>query len=104
MNINIVSHIHQKNYMTRKEAAIELGVSPGTIDARLREIEALKGSRYPETAVIKSGGVKIVNYLVLIDYLMYADRLKEKNLAKRVPAYDPVKIAEGLGWYTEKIG
>ncbi len=103
MNINIISHIHSKNYMTRQEAAKEFGVSVRTIDDRVKGIEEeVKLKRYPAHSVIKNGGIKIINYLVLVDYLMYMDRLNEKNLRKHVPPFEPQEVAKGLGWYVEK--
>ena len=105
MNVNIVKIMHARNLITRNEAAEQYGCTTRTIDNKLKEIEKeIEAGRYPkEFTITKVGGIKVVNYLVLVDYMNYADRLKEKNLRKHVPPYDPVEVAKSLGWYIENV-
>ena len=44
----------------------------------------------------------LVNFLAWTDFLKYRQMLKEKNMRKHVPNYDPVKIAKAIGWYGEE--
>lgn len=100
MTITGIEYIHATPYITRANLAQELQISIGTVDKRIREIrQEIANKRYSEFAVIKDGGLMLVNYLVLIDYMHYRERLLDRNLRKNVPQYDPAKIARELGWY-----
>lgn len=103
MILTKVCTIHGRVMMTRADAAKELNVSPQTIDNRCREIkEEIKAGRYPEMSIIEDGGIKLINFLVLIDYMHNRKRLKEKNLRKHVPPFDAKETAKGLGYYAEQ--
>lgn len=71
-----------------------------SVDNRIKELVGeIKSGRYNELAVIKDGGFVFVNYLALIDYLSNRQRLRNKNLRKTVPPYEPKKVAQEIGWY-----
>lgn len=49
--------------------------------------------RYKNAWVELNGGRrKLINVLVLEDYMFYRDRLEDKNLSKTVPPYDPREV------------
>lgn len=85
-------------YVTKKQLAEELEISPNTVKARIQEIEEeIQKGRYEEYAVMRDGQLLAVNYMVWIDYITYRQRLREKNLRKFVPPFDPEKIAPYAG-------
>ena len=93
--------IRRVPYVTKKQLCKELELSGNTVKDRINEIEdEIKKGRYDEYAVIRDGQLLAVNYYVWIDYLTYRQRLREKNLRKFVPAFDPGKVA-GYGGIEE---
>lgn len=101
MVVTGIQYVHASPFVTRATVANELSISLGTVDNRIKEIKnEIKNGRYGDFAIINSGGLVLINYFVLIDYLFYRQRLREKNLRKNVPDYDPKKIANEIGWYT----
>mgnify|MGYP000786452920 CR=1 FL=1 len=85
-------------YVTKKQLAEELEISPNTVKTRIQEIEEeIQKGRYEEYAVMRDGQLLAVNYMVWIDYITYRQRLREKNLRKFVPPFDPKKIASYAG-------
>jgi DNA-binding Lrp family transcriptional regulator len=87
-------------YMTKEQLSKNLGVSKGTIQNRIAEIEkeVAKG-RYGKHSIIRDGGIVLINYLVMIDYLNYRKMLKEKNARKTVPPFNAKEVCEEIGWY-----
>lgn len=45
--------------ISRKEIAEEYGLSVRTVDRRLREMERLAGTRYPDRAVVRTPSIRI---------------------------------------------
>lgn len=69
---------------------------------RIKELrEEVEKGRYDEFAFIKDGGFLLINFLAFTDYIKHRNRLREKNLRNEVPAYNPKKIAQAIGWYEE---
>lgn len=100
MVVTELRYLHGSPFISRKRLAEELHISMGTVDNILREMKAEEGKRYKkDTVSIKSGSLLRINYLSFIDYFTYRDRLKDKNLRKGVPEYDPHIWAEQMGWY-----
>lgn len=100
MTITEINYIHCSPYVTRANLVKEMQVSIGTVDKRIHEIkEEIIRKRYSEFALIKDGGIMMVNYLVLIDYMHYRERLRDRNLRKTVPPYNPELVAREVGWY-----
>lgn len=85
-------------FATRKALADEYGISERTVDNRMKEIEAER-ERYGKYAVLKEGYMKVVNYLVWVDYMKNRQALREKNLRKHVDAFDPEEVARAIGLY-----
>ena len=67
-------------FISRANLSKQLGVCPITIDNRTREIKKeVENGRYPDNSVIEDGGLKLLNYLVFMDYLNNRQRLLEPN-------------------------
>jgi DNA-binding Lrp family transcriptional regulator len=87
-------------YKSKVVLAKELGISPGTVNNRAKEIkEEVLSGRYPDCSVIEDGGLKLINYLVFIDYLNNRQKLREPNLRKYVQPFDAYEIAKSIGYY-----
>lgn len=98
MNVTNFAKVQRIPYITKKQIAEELEISPNTVKSRIQEIEEeIKNGRYDEYAVIRDGQLLAVNYFVWIDFLTYRQRLQEKNLRKFVPPFDPKKVAPYAG-------
>ena len=70
-------------------------MSPNTTRKYLSELEALpryKGARLELTLEQRR-----YNVLVFADYCHYRARLRDRNMSKFVPPYDPVETAKTLG-------
>ena len=95
INKLIISH---NIFATRKALADEYGISERTVDNRMKEIEE-ETERYGKYAVLKEGYMKVVNYLVWVDFMANRRLLREKNLRKHVDPYDPIEVAKSIGLY-----
>ena len=83
--------------MTTAELAESFGISRQTVASRVKEIEEeVKAKRYGPHSVIHDVGYVAVNPLVFADYMTYRSRLRNKNLRKGVPEYDPFLTAQEL--------
>lgn len=102
MEITDVQYIHGSPYRTIARLAKEEGISIGTVRNIVNEIRAeIKKGRYDEFAVSDGGGIIRINYLVFNDYWKYRKHLKDKNLRKNVPPYNPAEQARVIGWYAD---
>lgn len=100
MNINYMESTKGVPYKSKIVIAKELGISPGTVNNRCKEIkEEVLAGRYPEWSIIEDGGLKLINYLVFIDYLSNRQKLLNENLRKYVEPFEPHKIAQSIGYY-----
>ena len=98
MKVASIMRTQRVPYVTKKQLCAELEVSPNTVKDRIHEIEEeIKKGRYEEYAVMRDGQFLAVNYYVWVDYMTYRQRLKEKNLRKFVPPFNPGKIAPYAG-------
>lgn len=101
MTVSILKSTCGKPYLTKNELSKLTGMSLGAVNVRVDELKQ-ETQRYGEYAYIKDGGFVLVNFLAWTDFLKYRQMLKEKNMRKHVPNYDPVKIAKAIGWYGEE--
>lgn len=62
-------------YLSRSQLAEWLNRTLVTVDTIIKEIEQNQG-RYGNYAVIKAGGITLVNQYVLIDFMRYRKALK----------------------------
>lgn len=100
MNITYMESIKGTPYKSKVVLAKELGISPGTVNNRAKEIkEEVLNGRYPDCSIIEDGGLKLINYLVFIDYLNNRQKLLQPNLRKLVEPFDAYKIAKSIGYY-----
>ena len=100
MNITYMESTKGIPYKSKVVLAKELGISPGTVNNRAKEIkEEVLNGRYPDCSIIEDGGLKLINYLVFIDYLNNRQKLREPNLRKYVQPFDAYEIAKSIGYY-----
>jgi len=99
MKITAIETMHSKPVLvTRHQIAEEFDMSLRTVDNRCKELVTYK-DRYGDFSLIKHGSLVLINKLVFVDFLAYRDRLRDKNLKKNVPAYNPEEVAKQLGYY-----
>ena len=100
MEITNLESIRGIPYKTKLDLAKAIGVSPGTVNNRAKEIkeEILKG-RYPNCSIIEDGGLKLINCLVFIDYINNRQMLLQPNCRKQVEPSDAREIARSIGLY-----
>lgn len=101
MTITNLRQISAAPYKTKQQIAKEYDLSPSTVQNRMKEIEQ-EEARYGKRAIIRDGGIVLVNYLVFLDYLANRARLKDKNARKYVSPYQPAELARELGWYADE--
>ncbi|MCB7304575.1 hypothetical protein NE683_12155 [Bariatricus massiliensis] len=87
-------------YVSKSWIQKNMDMGARSVDTRFKEIKE-ETKRYGEYAYIKDGGFFLVNFLVWVDYLTYRTRLKDKNLRKHVPDFDPEEVARAIGMYGE---
>lgn len=98
--MTFITQIRGNPIANLKTLVAEEGKSLQTIRKLLKEIE--ENPRYPKHSVKRrNGNLQGVDYLVWYDYMTYSDLLKEKNIRKDMPAFDPIETAKRLGWYAE---
>lgn len=98
MEITAIKYISASPYMTKVQIQKSLNVSARTVSNRLAEIdEFVQKGRYGAYTILDGCGVTYINYLALIDFLKYRKDLKA---GRRVPAYDPKRIASQIAWGT----
>ena len=86
----------QSSYLTISKISELYGIPRRTVYDYLSEIE--KCDRYRSAWVTLDGGrAKLVNLLVLEDFLRYRQSLKHKNLARQLPPYDPKVVKRQRG-------
>ena len=98
MEITAIKYISASPYVTKAQIQKALNVSARTVSNRLVEIdEFVQKGRYGAYTILDGCGVTYINYLALIDFLKYRKDLKA---GRRVPAYDPKRIASQIAWGT----
>lgn len=103
MKITRLFNMSGSTYKSKAQIMNELDMGKRSVDERIAEImDEIRSGRYSDYAVIRDGGFTWVNWLVWIDYETYRKRLKEKNLRKNVPPFNPYKLAYELGMYQDK--
>lgn len=98
MEITAIKYISASPYVTKAQIQKALNVSARTVSNRLAEIdEFVQKGRYGAYTILDGCGVTYINYLAFIDFLKYRKDLKA---GRRVPAYDPKRIASQIAWGT----
>lgn len=100
MKITAIETMHSKPVLVSKDVLAEnYHMCVRTVELRIKEIISENKDRYGDFAIIKHGSLVLVNVLAFTDYLTYRDRLRDKNLKKNVPPYNPEEVAKQLGYY-----
>lgn len=98
----IIVLVKNKTYLTVKDTADVYGQCIATVYTNVKEMQAL--DRYKSVRIaINEDGTRLVNTLAYEDYLYVKKRLKHKNLAKRLPPYDPAVVREQHGEYKKVV-
>ncbi len=97
MNKYTITHEYRSNtYMKISDLAETYHTSSQNAYLILKEIEA--SPRYKgHWITINDFGVRMVNSLVFEDFLHYRTELKNPNLARHLPPYDPAKVRAERG-------
>lgn len=85
-----------KQYMSVKDISAWYGMSRPSVYAILKEMETSK--RYGKITMNDCGD-KLVDTLMLEDFLLHRSELKHPNIARRLPPYDPAEIRKRRGEY-----
>ena len=81
----------QTAYLPVSKIAEHYSLPKSTVYDLVAKVE--KCDRYKRAWVeLNSGRRKLINVLVLEDYMYYKDRLEDKNMSKTVPPYDPREV------------
>ena len=89
-------------YMTVKETGKAYSRSPSSVYLDLKEIDSLDRYRgaWP---TLNDAGDKLVNTLVYEDFLHYRSKLKDKNIARRLPPYSAEEVRRQRGEYKQAV-
>ena len=83
--------MNTNTYLPISKISQQYGIPRSTVYDYLSEIESC--DRYRSAWVTLDGGrAKLVNLLVLEDFLRHRQFLKNKNLARQLPPYDPREV------------
>ncbi|MBQ8306979.1 MAG: hypothetical protein IJX90_12270 [Blautia sp.] len=82
-------------YRQQKEIAEEFSLTSKTVQSRLKELRELR-DRYGELAVIDQTNLVLVYRPAFADYMRNREKLRDKNMSRQVPPYDPKKIIREL--------
>lgn len=87
-------------YLRKKDLQKELGLCRSTVDKLVRGVQdGISSKRYDRYAIAGS----YVNFYAVIDYLKYGEMLRDSNMRKYVPRYNPELIAESCGYVTKIV-
>ena len=88
--------------MTVKETGKAYGRSPAAVYLDLKEIEA--SDRYKGAwTTLNDAGYTLVNTLVYEEFLHYRSKLKDKNIARRLPPYSAEEVRRQRGEYKQAV-
>ena len=82
-------------YRQQNEIAEEFSLTSKTVQSRLKELRSMR-DRYGDHAVIDQTNLVLVYRPAFVDFMRNREKLRDKNMAKYVPAYDPKKIIREL--------
>lgn len=104
MGVTITKIHHRANeWVSVEEAAEIMHCNKRTVFNCIKEMEVHEGSRYPRGITSMIGTEKIIDRLVLQDFIRNRKILKNKTLVKRLEPYDPKLQARLLGYYDQPI-
>ena len=95
---SVVVHVRGHTYLPVSGIAEVYRQSKSTVLRILREIQ--ESERYEGyRVIINDDGDRLVTVLVYEDYLYYRTQLKNRNLARRLPPFDPAEVRRNWGEY-----
>ena len=92
----IVMVVASRQYMSIREMSTYYGMKRPTIYNIIKEMESCGRYRYDQIS-INDYGDKLVDTLAFEDYLLNRTSLKNRNLARRLPPYDPTEVRKRRG-------
>ena len=96
----VVEVIRGTPYRRPTDLADELQMSRKTVLERRKELQQ-ETERYGVTAVIDDEKTVLINLYAFLDFMKYRTQLKDKNMRKYVPPYDPKKWADACAYGTK---
>ncbi len=96
--VNFLKVIYGQPVTNIRGLTEQFKISDRTARTMVKEMEQHR-DRYGDLAVISNDGLKRVNVLAFTDYFAHRKELREPNLAKQLPDYDPTETARQLGFY-----
>lgn len=98
MKDEIIVYVKGRVYISLKDAAEIYNRSIPTLRLYIKEME--RSGRYDRKFITLDGESKLlINSLALEDFLSVKTELKNKNLSRRLPPYDPAAIRKQRGEY-----
>ena len=94
--MRIIQDYAKPAYLSVAECAKVYGYSKQTIYSLVKEMRDCKRYKGVWTELNPQGD-RLVNTLCLEDFLRYRSQLKEPNLAKSLPPYDPKEVRRPRG-------
>ena len=95
---SVVIHVQNHTYLSVAGIAESYRQSKTTVGRILKEIQ--ESGRYKDyRVIINDDGDRLVNVLIYEDYLYYRTQLKNRNLARRLPPFDPAEVRRNWGEY-----
>ena len=98
MNQSYMVMIRGHTYLPISGVAEEYGFSKSSVYRILSEIKSC--DRYGDAWVtLNDCGDQLINTLIFEDFLRHRTELKNRNLARRLPPYDPAEVRRQRGEY-----
>ena len=97
-----IMSVRSSPYMLVKEIGKAYGRSYAAVYRELKEIE--NSDRYKGAwATLNDEGDTMINTLVYEDFLHYRSKLKDKNIARRLPPYSAEEVRRQRGEYKQAV-
>ena len=101
-NYSVIVHVRGHTYLPVSGIAESYRQSKSTVGRILKEIQ--ESERYKDyRVIINDDGDRLVNVLAYEDYLFYRTQLKNRNLARHLPPFDPAEVRRNWGEYKVPI-
>ena len=92
----MIVELAENIYLPVNRIAERYGISKRAVYAIAKEMEGC--SRYKKAWItINDGGSRLINTLVLEDYLRHRKELKHPNIARQLPPYNPSEVRKQRG-------
>ena len=92
----IIMVVGSRQYMSIRDMSTYYGMKRPTIYGIVKEMRSC--GRYRDDQIsINDFGDKLIDTLAFEDYLLNRNALKNRNLARRLPPYDPAEVRKRRG-------